>query len=235
LISAAAAAGLHTVPPPRGPIFHVGRRPNPFYWNTPKPLNLDEPTGARFDDPDGEWATLYCATRPYGALLEKLWPLRPIPELPARYDSALEENPDPEYDMPAVITAFPADVLNTIVMGSAIINADCRFVDVDDPRNHRYLERLGGQPLLDFLEVGRIDRGSFISADRRLTRRVAGEVHEIAGRGIHGLRYSSAMDEKAECWAIWDHAAAELHGHDTEPIGDPDLAAVIQLLGFDPL
>jgi hypothetical protein len=106
----AAAAGLHTVPPPRGPVFHVGRKPNPFYWSTPSPLDLDEPGGARFDDPNGEWPTLYCATRPYGALLEKLSPLRPIPDLPVRYNSALEDEPDPEYDVPAAITTFPAEL-----------------------------------------------------------------------------------------------------------------------------
>jgi len=230
-----AAAGLHTVPPPRLPVFHVGRNPDPFYWRTPEPLNLDDPAGARFDDPNGEWATLYCATSPYGALLEKLSPLRPIPELPARYDSELEEEPDPEFDLPATITTFPADVLDTIAMGSVTIDAECRFIDVDDPRNHHYLEQLGGRQLLELLGVGRIDRGSFISPDRRLTRRVAGELYETVGTTVHGLRYTSVIDEKAECWAIWEHAKGALSGHDTEPIPSPDLVVVIGLLGFDPL
>jgi hypothetical protein len=232
-MSSAAAAGLITVPPPRGPVFHVGRKPNPLYWLTPKPLDLDDPSGARFDDPNGEWATLYCATRPYGALLEKLSPLRPIPDLPARYDGELEEEPDPEFDVPATITTFPADVLDMIAMGSVTIDAECRFIDVDDPCNHRYLEQLGGRPLLQLLSVDRIDRGSFISPDRRLTRRVAAELYEIAGTGIHGLRYTSVIDEKAECWAIWEHSKGDLSGHDTEPIANPDLQAVMTLLGFD--
>lgn len=139
------------------------------------------------------------------------------------------------FEVPATIITFPADVLDTLVMGSVTIDAECRFVDVDDPRNHRYLEQLGGRPLLQLLDVGRIDRGSFISPDRRLTRRVAGELYEIAGTGIHGLRYTSVIDEKAECWAIWEHARGKLSAHDTEPIANPDLDAVIALLGFGPL
>ena len=233
-MSSGAAAGLHTLPPPRGGVFHAGVGPDPIYWRRPNPLDLADPGGGRVDDPNGEWATLYCATRSYGALLEKLEPLRPKLELPAQIESVLEEPPDPEFDIPATITTFPADVLDTIVMGSVTIDSGCRFIDVEDPRNHRYLEQLGGQPLLDLLGVRRIDRGSFISPHRELTRRVAGELHDIAGTAIHGLRYVSALDGKVECWAIWEHAKGELSGYDTEPIAQPDLDAVKTFLGFEP-
>jgi hypothetical protein len=43
------------------------------------------------------------------------------------------------------------------------------------------------------LGIGRIDRGAFITPDRRLTRVVAGELHAAAGGEIGGLRSSSVM------------------------------------------
>lgn len=93
-MNAAAAAEMHLVPPPAaGVVYHVGRRPNPFLWRVPGRLDLtaDPPitAGNRFDAPGGDYATLYCATTRYGALLEKLSPLRPIPELRNRIDQAV--------------------------------------------------------------------------------------------------------------------------------------------------
>jgi hypothetical protein len=83
-MSVPAAAGMRLVPPPRGALFHAGRAPNPFSWRLPYPIDLaaDPPitAGSRFDSPTGEYATLYCATTRYGALLEKLSPLRVVPD-----------------------------------------------------------------------------------------------------------------------------------------------------------
>jgi hypothetical protein len=229
-----AAAEWQTVPPPRGSIFHIGRRTDPFIWRVPSPLDFANPGGSRFDDPNGRYATLYCATRRYGALLEKLSPLRPIPELAAQYDSALDDDADPAYDQPAPGTVFPVDFTTSSVMGIVTIDSACCFLDVDDPHNHRRLEQLGGRPLLDLLEISRIDRGTFVTLDRRLTRQIAGELHDILSDDIAGLRYTSAIDQAAECWAIWDHARDALSSHDIEPFDlmSPDMEAVVKLLGF---
>lgn len=228
------AAGWQTVPPPRGPVFHIGRQTDPFIWRPPRPLDRSDPGGARFDAPNGEYATLYCATTRYGALLEKLSPLRPIPELPAQYESALDDDVDPAYDRPPTGTTFPADFTETSVMGIVAIDPACRFLDVDEPHNHRRLEQLGSRPLLELLGITRIDRGAFITLDRALTRQVAGELHDILSADIAGLRYTSAVDGDVDCWAIWEHARDALSGHDIEPfdLTSPDMAAVVQLLGF---
>lgn len=231
----AAAAAWRTTPPPRGAIHHVGRRPDPFYWHIPPALDLKQPSGGRFDDPHGEYATLYCATTAYGALLEKLCPLRPIPELAAQYNSALDDDIDPEFDRPPTGDQFPAGFCDTNVMGTATIDGDRRFVDVEDPDNHRLLEQLGGQALLRLLGVDRIDRGTFDANDRALTRRIGRELYDQVGEEIAGLRFISAIDADVECWAIWDRARPDLHDRDLEPFDTttPDLRTVAAFLGFN--
>lgn len=231
----AAAAAWRTIPPPRGPIYHVGRRPDPFYWHPPQRLDVEQPSGGRFDDPHVEYATLYCASSAYGALLEKLCPLRPIPELAAQYNSALDDDVDPEFDRPPTGATFPVGFGDANVMGTATIDPDRRFLDVEDPENHRLLEQLGGQPLLRLLGVGRIDRGTFDANDRTLTRRVARELYDLAGDEIAGLRYISAIDAEVECWAIWERTKPRLHDRDIEPFDTttPDLLAVMAFLGFE--
>lgn len=240
--AAAAAADMHLVPPPRGGVlYHVGPRPNPFIWRLPHPLDLsaDPPitAGNRLDAPDGDYATLYCATGRYGALLEKLSPLRPISELRTRIAEALEGEPDAEHDHVPGSIEFPVDIFDTLQMGIVSINPEERFVDVDHPDTHGALEKYGGRPLLDELRIARIDRGTFLSPDRGLTRRAAHEIHELVAGIAAGIRYTSAIDASAECWAIWDHTAPRLHSHDVEPIdaGSPDVGPVVQRLGFKPL
>ena len=121
-------------------------------------------------------------------------------------------------------------------MGLVRVDPDARFIDVDDGRTHRALEKYGGRPLLKELGVGRIDRGTFLSPDRRLTRCAARELHDLLDGLAIGLRYTSAMDEDAECWAIWDHGRPSLHDHDVEPVDESstDLQRALPRLGFDP-
>ena len=196
--TATAADDVQLAPPPGGELFHLGRRPEPFWWHLPEPLDLTadpiQTAAGRFDDPDGKYATLYCATDYYGALLETLAPLRPVPGLSEQIDQALEEPPDPEHDLPVGSKAFPSDFLGTQVMGIVRVDSAVRFVDVDHPRTHAALEQHGGTPLLKTLHVGRIDRGTFMSPDRRLTRQAAHALHELLGGSAIGLRYPSALD-----------------------------------------
>jgi hypothetical protein len=237
-MSTAAGADMHLVPPPRGLLYHVGPAPNPFRWRLPAKLDLTAAITAsgRFDAPNGDYATLYCATERYGALLEKLAPLRPIPDLRTRVEEVLSGAPDPQYDRIPGSAPFPADIFEALQMGIVAVDPDAQFIDVDDPKTHVALEKYGGKPLLQVLRISRIDRGTFLSPDRALTRRAAHELYQLAGGLAAGLRYTSAIAGDAECWAIWDHARSRLHDHDVEPIdvSSPDLKRALPRLGFKP-
>lgn len=235
-MSIAAAADFALVAPPPGPVFHLGRWPNPFTWRQPTTLDDSRPAGGRFDAPNGDYATLYCASERYGCLLEKLAALRPTPSLEDRIDDTLAEPFDPDHDRRLVSSRFPTDALNGRVMGMATIDPSARFIDVENPRTHLALQRYGGQQMLHALGVHRIDRGAFLSPDRALTRRTAEELHALLASATAGIRYTSALDHDVECWAIWEHAKPQLHNPDIEPIDptSPDLRRALPLLGFDP-
>jgi hypothetical protein len=68
-------------------------------------------------------------------------------------------------------------------------------------------------------EIARIDRGTFMGPMRALTRRLALELYDLsASPPVIGLRYSSALDRDAECWAIWDTGEPLLTDRDIAPL-----------------
>jgi hypothetical protein len=56
--------------------------------------------------------------------------------------------------------------------------------------------------------VKRVDRGTFLTSDRRVTRTIASRYHWLAQTPDHaswrGLRYLSRLAPDWECWAIWE-------------------------------
>jgi hypothetical protein len=121
-------------------------------------------------------------------------------------------------------------------MGSVWADADTLFVDVDHPQTHAAMEQRGGRALLQELGITRIDRGTFLSPNRALTRRAADAIYDLVREHASGLRYTSALDANAECWAMWDHARPLLSDYDVEPLDPkmPELAQVLPRLGFAP-
>jgi hypothetical protein len=211
-----AAAELKLVPPPPGPLFRVGRSPDPFVWRDPRPLMATEDeapllTGNRFDAPHNEFRSLYFATEPYGCWLEKLAPLRPIADLPGRIDAAMTEPPDVEYDVDLAAVAVGPDFFGGLVLAEAFIDADARFVDVEHEDTLATLSQLVGLPFLTPFVLDRFDRGVAMSRDRRLTRALALELFALAGGAAVGLRYTSVHAAGVHCWSLWDTAGPLLH------------------------
>lgn len=64
------------------PIYRVGYAPNPWEW-TPWQYATDGRFAGRWDDPDGVWCTVYCATSALACYLEP-------PLLPSRTRGATE-------------------------------------------------------------------------------------------------------------------------------------------------
>jgi hypothetical protein len=92
-------------------------------------------------------------------------------------------------------------------LGHIAVDSDVRFVDVEHP--DRYTAAGPAlRPLLRCYGIRRIDRSSFLHADRRVTRTIARHYWELAQYPDHhswrGLRYSSRLAADWECWAIWE-------------------------------
>jgi RES domain len=218
-----AAAEPSLVLPPPGGLVRIGAVPWPFHWPEPRVLAQHGPapdlSGSRFDAPRGEYRTLYFASDVTGALVEVLARFRQVPDLAQRLsDDGFDTPPDPEHDPPIAFGAVVADYLTNRCAGSVHVDDQARFIDVDDPATHNFLHLLAGQPLLDRFGLDRIDRGSFLSRDRALTRHLALELYTHAHDRAAGLRYPSALDPTVTCYAVWDHADELLSGHDVDPL-----------------
>ena len=243
-MTAPAAGQPRLVPPPAGEVWRIGFRDRPLLWRHPRPLvgspAPHEPPGSRFDAPNGEFATVYFATTTYGACIEKLAPLRPSIALPDRFAAAFDDEPDAELDYP-VAEPVPADFCIQHVFATARIEPATLFVDVDSPDTHRALhDRRAAfgpelQALLEEHDLTRIDRGTFLSHVRPLTRRLALQVYDLFGDyPVVGLRYASSLDPGAECWAVWDIGETFVVDRDIAPIdfSNTSLRAAAERLGL---
>lgn len=103
------------------------------------------------------------------------------------------------------------------------IQDDTLFIDVDDSRTHAAQERYGGKPLLEERGIIRIDSHHLLAPVGGLTRRVALKLDDLVGGLTIGLRYTSAIERAAECWAIWDSNRPGLHHHDVARSTPPRL------------
>lgn len=224
--------------PPSG-VYRVAKGPEPFRFQPPRsalPL-LDEPVldGNRWDDPLGEFATLYCASTAVAAFGETIARYREVPGLLDRIDAFLGGEPDGEYDFPLEPGRVPDDYFADRYLGHVAIDPGVRFVDVDHPDTHLALSG----PLRQLLRRHRlrgIDRGVVFSPDRRLTRPIARHCWTLAQTPDHrdwaGLRYESRLSPDWECWALWEPSPVRLHSADVHAVtrANPDLrAAAAQL------
>jgi hypothetical protein len=211
-------------PPPTG-IVRVGYRPDPFLWREPKRLEDEDQhgpylAGNRFDAPDCEYRTLYFASVPYGAWLEKLSRFRPIAGLAAMIDAALDEDPDPEHDQPLPDGSLPADFFAPLVIGEAQLDVAVRFIDVAHEHTLAALSHHIGRAFLDRYGLKRFDTGVPAHQDRNITRALALELYRLAERdpAIVGLRYSSTHAGGVDCWALWEKGATAMHTHSLAPV-----------------
>src|SRR5262249_21312694 len=104
--------GLASVEPD-GPLYRLGRRPNPSAWPARSYAARDGTFGNRYDDPAGSYRVLYACSQRAGAFLETLARFRPDLEVLAELEG-IEGDAEPP---PAVPRAW----LERRLIGEAIV------------------------------------------------------------------------------------------------------------------
>jgi hypothetical protein len=200
----------HALAAPEGGVYRVARSVEAFAFHVPEALPLPAPApieeGNRWDDVEGRFATVYCASSAEAAFGEVIARYRERPGLLERIDNFLSQQPDPEYDPLLAPGVLPAEFFDRRWLGHIAVDPAVRFVDVEDPATHTAIDPTLHRQLRAY-GIRRIDRSTFLSPDRRVTRTIATRYHWLAQTPDHatwrGLRYTSRLAPEWECWGIW--------------------------------
>lgn len=199
---------------PVAPIWHVGRRADPyrFSWITPDIDRLDD-AGNRFDVLGG--GVLYAATERRGAFVEVLQKFRPTTATRA---AAKREQP---HFMTA--GSVPAAWRDANVKAQLTLTSPAPFVDIEDPCTWPILEdRLAAE--LAMWGINNIDV-SVVRGPRRLVTRLFAtwaylEADPATGDPRYsGIRYLSKFGDH-ECWALFDATAFDATGTEAIALDD---------------
>jgi hypothetical protein len=200
----------HALAAPAAGVYRVARSIDVFAFHVPEPLPNPAPVaieeGNRWDDAEGRFATVYCASSAEASFGEVIARYRERRGLLERIDRFLSQRPDPEYDPVLSPGVVPAEFFDGRWLGHVGVDPAVRFVDVEDPATHAAVDATLRRRLAQY-GVRRIDRSTFLSPDRRVTRMIASRYHWLAQTPDHGdwrgLRYTSRLAPDWECWAIW--------------------------------
>jgi hypothetical protein len=230
--------------PPATGFWRVTDWAEPFSPKEPAPPVGDSKDGGdeagRFDDPDGEFRTLYCATEPEGALGEKIAAFALSSRVAIRIERFLQGDPDPGAGPEDLSPSLDRETVDSFswVLAWAPADRAARFIDLWHWRTCGALLPSVARLLARF-DLGILLDVHALSDERRaFTRRLAGILRGAAtdsnGR-LHaaGIRYSSRLPPRWVCWALWEPLALDRDQADVNPvtIDTPALRKAAEMLG----
>jgi hypothetical protein len=205
--------GYATVPPPPGGFWRVSAWHEPLAPPPPAPALGTDPKdddGHRYDDPLGQWRTLYCATDAEGALGECLGEFRFNAPAVVRIESFLDSEPDDGFDEDYFRALTAEDVASfDWKLAHAPATGRARLIDVDDWRTY-VAAAPKALPALARYGIKRFDRSTVLDERRYATRTLAGvyrrDATDPSGHTLlaAGLRFTSRLPPAWECWALWE-------------------------------
>lgn len=215
------------VPAPKRGFWRVSSWPEPFDPPPPpRPIadhHAEDDLAGRWDDPDGVFRTLYCASTTEGAIGEKLGDFALNPHAAIRIESFLQSEPDEEFVDDQLIRPLDAvDIVGfgwTLAWSGAV--AEARFVDVDHWTTYVATFPNTVDLLVEF-GLHANDRRAVLDERRNFTRRLAGFWRAAATNHgelcVRGLRYRSRLPPAWICWALWDPPPLDLAGRTAERV-----------------
>lgn len=214
---------------PDGPLYRLGRRPDPWAWPDWSYAALDGTFGNRYDDPEASYRVLYASSQRIGAFLETLARFRPDLEVLAELDR-IEGDDEP----PAVV---PRVWLDKRLLGEAMVEG--RFVDLGDTGSLATLRTALAASAIRY-GLDEIDAATIrLRAPRAFTQQVSRFVYEQRDdRGaVAGIRYRSRLGDDVLNWAIFEpapDAGTRFVAMTSTAIeaDDPDLKAALGVLGL---
>ncbi len=192
-------------------VYRIGYKPDPFAW-TPWQYADHGTFAGRWDDPEGNFRTLYVADRLLGCLLEVLADFRPDLGLVGELDEITGDDQDDQYPT-AEAGTLPLDYLAPRCAGAALMSGI--FVDVRQPDTIAALRRRFGV-LAASLGFPDLDAATIKSnAPRTLTQRMSSWFYSLSSPRVDGVTFSSRHGDELQLWAIYEQPADDNAGSHT--------------------
>jgi len=214
---------------PDGPLYRLGRQPDPWAWPNWADAGPDGTFGNRYDDPEASYRVLYASSQPIGAFLETLARFRPDLEVLAELEQI-----DGDDESPA---GLPRAWLNGRMVGEATLQG--RFVDVGDARSLATLRTALATSAIHY-GLDEVDAATIrLRAPRPFTQRVSRFVYEQREDqgSFSGIRYRSRLGDEIVNWAVFEPAPDATSPFlattsSTIDADDADLLEALDLLGL---
>lgn len=213
-----------------GPLWRIGRRPDPWAWAPWSAAGPDGTFGNRYDDPRGAYRVLYASSTAFGAFVETLARFRPDLEVLAALDEIEGEDDDPPTAPAGVL---PHEWLARRSLGTADVAG--MFCDIGHAASLAHL-RVALAPLFVAHGLDDLDAGDVRArAPRALTQALSRYVfvaHGDGGGPFAGIRYASRLGDDLTNWAVFEGSpVAGARGAAIAP-DDPDLVRALRHHGI---
>lgn len=235
-------AGYATVPPPADGFWRVSSWHAPLDPPRPAPpLGADprDDDGHRYDDPDGQWRTLYCTAEAEGALGESLGDFKFNSAAVVRIEAFLADEPDEGFDEHYFrpLTADDVESFNW-TLAHAPAASGATFIAVDNWRTFNAVAPGAVRALLRY-GIKRFDRQTLLDERRYVTRTLAGLYRQDATDPVTGellaagLCFISRLPPAWECWAVWEPLPIDAANAEFERVtlDTPQLRTAAAMLG----
>ena len=216
---------------PAGPLYRLGRRPDPWAWPDWAYGGEDGTFGNRYDDPRSEYRVVYASSQRLGALLETLARFRADPAIAA--ERIVGDPRDAAHEaVPAGVV--PGQWLESRVLGGA--RCDATFADVGHARSLAYLRTALAAAVLRH-GLTELDASAIRArVPRGFTQEVSRQVYECTdeqgARAFQGIGYLSRLGDDIHNWAIFEPAAIDVIDVSHLSRDDPDLNKALALHGL---
>lgn len=209
-------------------VYRIGRQPDPWAWPDWSHTGPDGTFGNRYDDPHGEYRTLYASSDRLGAFLETLAWYRPDPAIVATKIDGDARDLDYPTSPPGVLhrTWFDKSLL-----GMARISGI--FADIGHSASIAYLREKMAARLLHY-ELDDLDAAAIrLQIPRRFTQEISRLIYDSVpedAERYNGVRYLSRLGDEIENWAIFEPFEFKEVTHKPLAEDDADFQNALKLL-----
>ena len=230
---------IHVVDRRSTSIYRVGYASNPWEW-TPWEYATDGRFAGRWDDPDGVWRTLYCATSALACYLEVLAFARPSPQLIVELnDIVVDDDDNAEYPTQPP-GELPRSWCEPRMIGRGALNG--LFALPAHPQTLATLRSLFRPHAirhgLDDLDTAALRDGR----PRALTQAISRWIYAVTfadGAGVDGIEFDSRHGDQLHMWALYERDGdpvvsphIDVLEHCPIDHADSDLIEAMKLLGL---